>query len=247
MESSATRLLLSRNPHPHRYTLGMYYREKMRALASLIPSEEFSSVLDVGGGRSSLCSLLFPEAQVTNVDSDPEVARIWPWMNTTARLVPGSATNLPFEDESFDCVTAFDVLEHVPDHERAARELARVVRRGGLLLVSTPTEHFRHPYYKWPFKLFCYTEQQIWDQWGHVRRGYTQDEVIALFPSCEPTGVAPYLNSLTVIAHDIGFSRLPVKVRVGLILMQYPITLIGYVIGSPGPRLSRAIAFRRKA
>lgn len=246
MESRVCRSLLSKNPHPHRYTLGMYYREKMRALGSLIPRQGFEDVLDVGGGRSSLCSLLFPEARITNVDSDPEVERIWPWMQTETKLVPGSATDLPFPSKSFDCVTALDLLEHIPDHERAARELTRVLKPGGMLLVSTPTEHFRHPYYKWPFKLFCYTEQEVWDQWGHVRRGYSADEVVRLFPCCAPLGIASYLNPLTVIAHDIGFSKLPVKVRVGLILLQYPITLAGYGIGCPGPRLSRAVAFRRE-
>lgn len=247
MEATAIRALLARNPHPHRFTLGMYYREKMRALASLIPDHRYPRVLDVGGGRSSLCSLLFPDAQVTNVDCDPEVARIWPWMQTDVRLVPGSATELPFPEGSFDCVTALDLLEHIPDDARAAGELARVLKPGGLLLVSTPTEHFRHPYYPWPFRLFCYTEREIWDQWGHVRRGYTADEVLRLFPACEPMGIAPYLNPLTVIAHDIGFSKLPVKARVGMILAQYPLTLMGYGLGSPGPKLSRAIAFRRKA
>jgi ubiquinone/menaquinone biosynthesis C-methylase UbiE len=225
----------------------MYYREKIRALASLIPNQEAGEVLDVGGGRSTLCSLLFPNAQVTNLERDPEVARIWPWMQTSVRLVPGSATDIPFPSETFDCVTALDVLEHIPDDGKAAAELARVLKPGGYLIVSTPTEHFRHPYYKWPFGLFCYTEQEVWEQWGHVRRGYTEEEVIRLFPRCEAVGTAPYLNPLTVIAHDIGFSKLPVKARVALILLQYPVTLIGYGIGSPGPRLSRAIALQRKA
>ena len=35
------------------------------------------------------------------------------------RFVCGDATRLEFEDDAFDAVTMFDVLEHVPDHERA--------------------------------------------------------------------------------------------------------------------------------
>ena len=41
-------------------------------------------------------------------------------------------------DASFDTVIAFDVLEHVPDDIAAMRELHRVLRRGGLALVTVP-------------------------------------------------------------------------------------------------------------
>ena len=49
-------------------------------------------------------------------------------------------TNLPFEDE-FEVIGAFDVLEHVEDDEAMLRELSRVVKPGGGLLVTVP----QHP------------------------------------------------------------------------------------------------------
>jgi len=45
---------------------------------------------------------------------------------------------LDFEDASFDAVTAFDVVEHVPDLPGAFRELGRVLRPGGHLLMVVP-------------------------------------------------------------------------------------------------------------
>ncbi len=54
------------------------------------------------------------------------------------RVVAALAEALPFADGSFGVVSAFDLLEHVPDPERVLAEAARVLRAGGLLLAATP-------------------------------------------------------------------------------------------------------------
>ena len=48
----------------------------------------------------------------------------------------GSATELPFADESFDVTCSFKVLAHVPDIQRALLEMARVTRRGGFVIAE---------------------------------------------------------------------------------------------------------------
>lgn len=53
-------------------------------------------------------------------------------------VVNGSGLDLPFPDGVFDRVVASEVLEHVPDDRRVIRELARVLRPGGLLAVTVP-------------------------------------------------------------------------------------------------------------
>ena len=53
-----------------------------------------------------------------------------------------SGYHLPFEDESFDLVCMFDVLEHIPDHELAMREVQRVLTPNGLVLISVPAYRF---------------------------------------------------------------------------------------------------------
>ena len=59
-----------------------------------------------------------------------------------------SALDLPFDDESFDVVTMFDVVEHLPrgSEARALSEARRVLRRGGELAVSTPNRHWLATY-----------------------------------------------------------------------------------------------------
>jgi SAM-dependent methyltransferase len=46
--------------------------------------------------------------------------------------------SLPFADTSFDCVICSEVLEHIPDHEAAAKELIRILKPDGTLVISVP-------------------------------------------------------------------------------------------------------------
>jgi 2-polyprenyl-3-methyl-5-hydroxy-6-metoxy-1,4-benzoquinol methylase len=45
---------------------------------------------------------------------------------------------LPFADASFDCIICSEVLEHIPDHQQAIRELNRILKPQGILVVSVP-------------------------------------------------------------------------------------------------------------
>jgi len=65
----------------------------------------------------------------------------------------GHAERLPYDDDSFDLVSAIEIIEHVVDHAESlvVSELARVLRPGGTLVMTTPTwnlrvppHHFRH-------------------------------------------------------------------------------------------------------
>lgn len=53
-------------------------------------------------------------------------------------LVRGDAENLPFPDRSFDYVFVHDGLHHLPEPERAVREMARVAQRG--ILITEPAD-----------------------------------------------------------------------------------------------------------
>jgi SAM-dependent methyltransferase len=55
-----------------------------------------------------------------------------------ARATHGDLAALPFANEAFDLVAAFDVIEHVADGDTALDELARVLRPGGTLVASVP-------------------------------------------------------------------------------------------------------------
>lgn len=60
----------------------------------------------------------------------------------TAEFLEASATDLPFPTETFHVVTCFDTLEHVPDVPSAVRELSRVLKPSGTLILRMPYEGF---------------------------------------------------------------------------------------------------------
>lgn len=222
---------LARNPFSRPLTLGFFYREKMRAIHRVAPDLPFQEILEVGGGQGGLTALLYPQANITNIDLDPRYAEAPCNQQPQVKFVCGDATKLPFPDASFDAVTMFDVLEHVPDDRAAIAEALRVLRPDGYLLVSTPKDNWRFPYYA-VMKPICPNEAEVMAEWGHVRRGYARETLEAMVPlPCEAYNT--FINPLTVINHDVAFSKLPDLVRYGLCCLLSPLTWTGYFLHNP--------------
>ena len=58
------------------------------------------------------------------------------------RVARADGYHLPFRDGTFDLVTLFDTVEHIPEDERVFAEAARVLRPGGLLMITGPAYGF---------------------------------------------------------------------------------------------------------
>jgi len=67
--------------------------------------------------------------------------------------VISSALEVPFSSDTFDTVVSTEVLEHVPDPARALREMHRILKPGGHLILSTPMYWPRH---EAPYDFFRY-------------------------------------------------------------------------------------------
>lgn len=102
---------------------------------------EGKSVLDVGTGDGSYAlEAASRGAAATGVDVDPEMLRAAEQrasaMNLDVTFVQGHAERLPVDDERFDLVLAVTVLCFVEDPASSFRELARVLRPGGRVVIG---------------------------------------------------------------------------------------------------------------
>lgn len=82
-------------------------------------------VLDIGSGRGNLQDLA---EDYTGLDISPTVARFY-----HKNFVLGSATAMPFQDDSFEGAWSIFVFEHIPNPEQAFLETRRVLRNQGVV------------------------------------------------------------------------------------------------------------------
>ena len=87
-----------------------------------------------------------------------------------AEAVKGDALDLPYDDGTFDFVIASEILEHVPQDERAIGELVRVLKPGGRLAVTVP---------RWLPEKVCWmlSDEYHANEGGHIRI-YRADELL---------------------------------------------------------------------
>lgn len=120
-------------------------------------------ILDLGCGTGTMLGYLERYGEVTGVDADRQAVEFCRRRGLeNVRLL--ESERLPFPDQSFDLVTAFDVLEHIPDDQEALEQIRRVLRVGGVLLAAVPA----HPW--------------LWgaqDEISHHQRRYTKSELRA--------------------------------------------------------------------
>lgn len=94
-----------------------------------------AAVLDVGGGPGYFADA-FRAAGASYAGVDPDVGELTARGEVGTNTVCASGLCLPFADESFDLTYSSNVLEHVSDPEAMAREMVRVTKAGGTVLIS---------------------------------------------------------------------------------------------------------------
>ncbi len=133
-----------------------------RAIARLgLPAQ--ARILDAGCGSGRNMVDLAHHGSVTGVELSPtsvQLARD----RDAGEVIEGSVLDMPFNDGSFDLSVSLDVIEHLEDDIGALRELRRVTKAGGALLVTVPA-------YQW-----------LWsghDEVNHHHRRYNRRTLLA--------------------------------------------------------------------
>jgi len=132
--------------------------QRLDALLALSKAATRERALDFGGGNGVLAPTLSRAyGEVYVVDLRTEIADELKERDQLANLktCPGDIFHLGLLESSFDTIVAADVLEHIIDLPPLVREFRRLLKPGGELLVSAPSEN---SFYELGRKVFGYTK-----------------------------------------------------------------------------------------
>jgi SAM-dependent methyltransferase len=142
-----------------------------------------SRILNVGAAAGESTVLLSAFGKVISVENDPYF--VDHLLKRGVEAMKADITALPFPDNSFDLVCAFDVLEHVENDSLAMKELVRVCRYDGFICITVPM-----------FKSL-WGEHDVVN--GHYRR-YSRDEISTLIKSQQlRTVYISYFNTILFV------------------------------------------------
>ncbi|MEO6875779.1 MAG: class I SAM-dependent methyltransferase [Opitutaceae bacterium] len=144
------------------------------------------TLLDCGAGTGRFAQEMEPLCRVLVLDDHEESLRLLRARFKPEQIFSLSGDTIPLPDASLDCVTALDVLEHVPDDAAVVRGFQRLLKPGGIAAVTVPAS------------------MALWSDWDvglHHYRRYHRAQLRALFPG-EAWEIV-YVNYTNVVVYPV--------------------------------------------
>jgi len=147
-------------------------------------------ILDLGAGTNIL-KTKYLDKSTTWISLDYD-------LRANSIDIRGDGQKLPIKNDCIDTVISIDVLEHVPEPQRMIKEIWRVLKPGGVVILSTPFFFWHH---EEPFDFHRFTKYGL-------RRIFQENKfsVIELSAVAGPIATFSFLFSV-VIARLFSFSR----------------------------------------
>ncbi len=126
-----------------------WHSDYLELVAKRLDLGSYQRVADIGSGQGHwghrLLPLLAPDAQLCGVDMEESWVEhaqrraIALGLGERTQYKVGNAAELPFDDNSFDLVTCQTLIMHVPSPQVALSEMLRILKPGGRILLSEPS------------------------------------------------------------------------------------------------------------
>lgn len=142
-----------------------WFASRTRALNALmeqyITKTPETQLLDIGCGGGNMIHHLSEYGRVTGVEIDARPVKVAQERGYDVKQFDATKP-MPFDDETFDAVTALDVIEHNEDDLAILQDSYRVLKPGGIMVITVPAF------------MFLWTHNDVLN--AHVRR-YTRGEL----------------------------------------------------------------------
>jgi 2-polyprenyl-3-methyl-5-hydroxy-6-metoxy-1,4-benzoquinol methylase len=132
------------------FVFNAYQQARYQIALDALGNLSGKTIVDLGAGDGAFTSLLARcAAKVIAVDNEPkgvELARsVFKKEGLAAEFVIGSVEDIPLPTACADAVVSCDVIEHIDHYEQHIAEAARILKPGGVLVVTTPYRISEHP------------------------------------------------------------------------------------------------------
>jgi ubiquinone/menaquinone biosynthesis C-methylase UbiE len=143
-------------------------QQRVDTIKSLLPKK--GKILIVGCGSGYDMSVINNEMDGYGVDISKEAVKKSRVNFPQHKYQVSSATKLPFENNLFDVVVCSEVIEHVPNRDKAFKEIHRVLKKGGKFIVTTPNWLSFYGLARWVsesiFGKPATSGEQLYDKWS---------------------------------------------------------------------------------
>jgi ubiquinone/menaquinone biosynthesis C-methylase UbiE len=132
-------LYLTRTSWPIRFI----ERKRIEKIAGLVNPDDNDRILDVGCGTGDILIEIMKrnnKARLFGIDASAYMTKRAA-QRTREKIIKSVAERLPFENNFFDKVLCSEVLEHVQNMKKSIDEISRVLKPGGVFVISYPDEN----------------------------------------------------------------------------------------------------------
>ncbi len=164
--------------HLHRYAIAsQYIKDKI--------------ILDIASGEgygSNLMSMKAAFVYGVDIDADTIKDAQQKYSKKNIKFIEGSTSSIPLETNSVDVVVSFETLEHHNEHDEMFKEIKRVLRKDGTLIISTPDKHY-------------YSDMRSYNNPYHIKELYKNEfvDLVSEFFSEKQILDQRYLNGNSII------------------------------------------------